>query len=96
MKNMNLPDPPVDEPVLPARKISIFGREFRMPQSRRLRITLGVALAFLGCLGFLPILGFWMIPLGILILSYEFATVRRYRRRSVVWWERRRARRKKN
>jgi hypothetical protein len=44
-------------------------------------------------LGFLPILGFWMIPLGLLILSYEFAVVRRLRRRSVVWWERRRQKR---
>jgi purine-cytosine permease-like protein len=60
-----------------------------MPQSRRLRITIGMLLVILGILGFLPVLGFWMVPLGVLILSYEFATVRRFRRRSVVWWERR-------
>ena len=47
-------------------------------------------LVFFGLLGFLPILGFWMIPLGLLVLSYEFAAVRRHRRRFVVWWERRR------
>jgi hypothetical protein len=29
-----------------------------------------------------------MIPLGLLVLSYEFATVRRWRRRAVVRWER--------
>ncbi|EHK56873.1 hypothetical protein MAXJ12_12967 [Mesorhizobium alhagi CCNWXJ12-2] len=63
-----------------------------MPQSRRLRIAIGMLLVILGILGFLPVLGFWMVPLGVLILSYEFATVRRFRRRSVVWWERRRKR----
>ena len=73
-----------------ARSIKVFGREFRMPQSRGLRVTIGVLLIFFGLLGFLPVLGFWMIPLGLLVLSYEFASVRRLRRRSVVWWERRR------
>jgi hypothetical protein len=61
-----------------------------MPRSRWLRIAIGGALVVLGIFGFLPVLGFWMIPLGFLILSYEFASVRRARRRSVVWWERRR------
>jgi hypothetical protein len=74
----------------PARKISIFGREFTMPRSRGVRIAIGVALIVFGIFGFLPILGFWMIPLGLLVLSYEFASVRRLRRRLVVWWERRR------
>ncbi len=61
-----------------------------MPRSRRLRITMGGVLVVLGFFGFLPILGFWMIPLGLLVLSYEIAWVRRHRRRFVVWWERRR------
>jgi hypothetical protein len=78
----------------PCRKISVFGREIRMPESRNKRIAIGVALTFLGLLGFLPVLGFWMIPLGLLVLSYEFALVRRYRRRGVVRWERWRARRR--
>ncbi|WP_192257189.1 hypothetical protein [Mesorhizobium silamurunense] len=74
----------------PARKITVFGREFAMPRSRALRIAIGVLLTVGGILGFLPILGFWMIPLGLLVLSYEFALVRRHRRRFVVWWQRRR------
>ncbi len=76
------------------RRISVMGREFAMPRSRRLRIVIGVALIFLGMLGFLPVLGFWMIPLGILVLSYEFATVRRWRRRFELWWAERRGRRR--
>lgn len=72
------------------RKISVLGREFAMPQSRGVRIALGVALCIFGLLGFLPVLGFWMIPLGLLILSHEFHVVRRVRRRLIIWWERRR------
>jgi len=73
----------------PARRINLFGKEVSMPRSRPLRIALGGLLIVFGILGFLPILGFWMIPLGILVLSYEFAAVRRWRRRFVVWWQRR-------
>lgn len=66
------------------RKLRLFGRDFAMPQSRLLRIGLGVVLVIGGIVGFLPVLGFWMIPLGIIVLSYEFAYVRRLRRRLVV------------
>ena len=78
----------------PARKIHLFGRHFHLPRSRWLRVTIGVVLVIFGIFGFLPILGFWMIPLGLLVLSYEFAAVRRWRRRFVVWWERRKAARR--
>ncbi len=81
---------PENNPV--DRKLKIFNREFALPRSRKARIAMGIALVFFGCLGFLPVLGFWMIPLGLLVLSYEFARVRRLRRRSIVWWERRRGR----
>ena len=77
----------------PAQKVSVLGREFRMPRSRWLRILIGFGLIVLGIFGFLPVLGFWMIPLGLLVLSYEFHGVRRLRRRFVVWWEKRRKRR---
>ncbi|MXW48018.1 MAG: hypothetical protein F4Z97_05215 [Gammaproteobacteria bacterium] len=40
-----------------------------------LRKLIGISLIFLGFLGFLPIIGFWMIPLGLIVLSadYRFA-----------------------
>lgn len=72
------------------RRLNVFGREVWMPQSRLLRVIVGVLLILFGMLGFLPVLGFWMIPLGLLVLSYEFATVRRLRRRLAVWWASRR------
>lgn len=76
----------------PRRKIALLGREFHMPRSRFRRVAIGVGLIILGIFGFLPVLGFWMIPLGLVVLSYEFHVVRRLRRRFVVWWERRKKR----
>ena len=71
--------------------LKIFGREIHLPQSRGARIAIGVALIFFGFLGFLPVLGFWMIPLGLLVLSGEFSAVRKLRRRLEVWWGRRKS-----
>ena len=60
-----------------------------LPGSRLWRVALGIALVLGGFLGFLPILGFWMIPLGLLVLSIDLAIVRRQRRKAEVWWGRR-------
>ncbi|MBD8689765.1 MULTISPECIES: hypothetical protein [unclassified Rhizobium] len=61
-----------------------------MPRSRVGRIVIGVLLIICGLLGFLPVLGFWMVPLGLLVLSQDLPFVRRQRRRLAVWWARRR------
>ena len=53
---------------------------------RWLRISVGFFLVLGGILGFLPILGFWMIPLGMVVLSYDLPFVRRWRRRLEVRW----------
>jgi cytochrome c biogenesis protein CcdA len=68
----------------PRRQINIFGRKFHLPQSRWLRIVVGVTLVIFGFLGFLPILGFWMVPLGLVVLSTDIPAVRRLRRRAEV------------
>ncbi|KQV31468.1 hypothetical protein ASE23_06445 [Rhizobium sp. Root73] len=71
-----------------AHELIIGTWRMRLPQSRLLRISIGAALIFGGILGFLPVLGFWMIPLGLLVLSHDLAFVRRKRRRLSVWWAR--------
>ncbi len=52
---------------------------------RALRILLGILLVIGGLFGFLPILGFWMLPLGALLLAGEVPAVarliERFRRR---------------
>ena len=42
-----------------------------------LRILLGTLLIVGGLLGFLPILGFWMLPLGVVLLAREIPAVAR-------------------
>ena len=69
----------------------MFGRGFNLPAGRWQRIALGVALVLGGIVGFLPILGFWMIPLGLFVLSFELASVRRLRRRLIVRFSKRAA-----
>jgi hypothetical protein len=74
------------------RKLATFRfgkRRITLPASRVVRIALGTVLVTGGTLGFLPILGFWMIPLGLLVLSVDLPVVRRLRRRVEVWWGRR-------
>ena len=56
---------------------------------RWLRLVVGVLFILCGILGFLPILGFWMLPLGLLVLSYDLPSIRRRRRQFEVWWLRR-------
>ena len=70
-------------------EIRIGSKLFRLPQNAPIRIALGIALIIGGTLGFLPILGFWMIPLGLLVLSQDLPVVRRWRRSLVVLMERR-------
>lgn len=79
----------------------IAGRRVGLPQNRWLRMSIGLLLVIGGLLGFLPILGFWMIPLGLVVLSIDLPGVRRWRRRFEVWsmrkyraWQARRAARK--
>lgn len=59
-----------------------------MPGTRRQRVFLGSGLCLGGILGFLPILGFWMLPLGLVVLSVDNAKVRRLRRRLELRWGR--------
>lgn len=47
----------------------------RMP--RGTRALLGIVLVILGPLGFLPVLGFWMLPLGLGLIALEIPPLRR-------------------
>jgi hypothetical protein len=77
---------------IPRRKVHILGRTLHLPHSKPARIAIGGTLVAGGILGFLPVLGFWMVPLGALVLSHDLPWARRHRRRLAVWWEKRRRR----
>lgn len=76
------------------KRLTIGKWSMRLPKSRIARMGLGFVLIGGGILGFLPVLGFWMVPVGVLVLSHDIASVRRFRRRAMLWWERRRASRR--
>lgn len=72
-----------------ALKVRVFDRQIHLPRSKPVRIGLGMLLVGAGLLGFLPVVGFWMIPLGFLVLSIDFPGLRRWKRQVTVWWSRR-------
>ena len=52
------------------------------------RALAGIILVFFGILGFLPVLGFWMIPLGVALIASDLPPLGRWIRRKI--WKRRR------
>lgn len=68
-------------------------RALRHDRYRLLRIPLAVLLVLGGFAGFLPILGFWMIPIGLLLMAVDIpglqpcvsAGVILLRRRIRIW-----------
>ncbi|MGH7058697.1 MAG: hypothetical protein ACREFZ_12645, partial [Acetobacteraceae bacterium] len=65
-------------------------RWLRRPSSRWVRVPAAVLLMAGGFLGFLPVLGLWMLPLGLVLLAEDFPPARRAVDRVLVWLEQRR------
>ena len=64
-------------------------RWLRAPSSRWVRIPVGLLLVLAGFFSFLPVLGLWMLPLGLLLLAQDVPFLRRPTRRGLLWAERR-------
>jgi hypothetical protein len=72
-----------------ARSRPTFGsRRWRFRMLRRVRalpfhwrVTMGVFFLLGGALWFLPVVGIWMLPLGIVVLAFDVPIVRRALRR---------------
>jgi hypothetical protein len=71
-------------------KLDIGPVKVPLPASKGGRIAVGSALMAGGTLGFLPVLGFWMLPVGFVVVSNEMHAARKLRRKMVVKWGRRR------
>jgi hypothetical protein len=74
---------------LPRRLRSTL-RFLRQPCRRWLRIPMGLLLTFGGVLGFLPIVGFWLLPVGLALLADDVQLLRSCRSRILDWVEHRR------
>ena len=71
---------------LPTR-FSNWTRWLLKPESRWARLPAGILLICGGFLGMLPVLGFWMAPLGIILLAEDLPFVRRALVRFFDWLE---------
>lgn len=80
-------------PNAPARWVAWL----RRPSSRLARIPAGILLIFGGLFSFLPVLGLWMTPLGVILLALDVPALQRPTGRALVrarvWWSRWRKRR---
>src|SRR5512134_257502 len=73
---------------LPGPAASWFGK-LRKPESRWVRIPAAFLFIFGGFLGFLPVLGFWMLPIGVVLLALDIPMLKRPTSRALNWAERR-------
>ncbi|WP_374305286.1 hypothetical protein [Methylocella sp.] len=80
-------------PETPARWVAWL----RRPSSRAVRMPAGILLIVAALFSFLPVLGLWMAPLGILLLALDVPALQRPTGRALVrgrlWWSRWRKRR---
>jgi len=53
-------------------------RWLRRPQARLPRLVAGCAFTLGGCLAILPLLGLWMLPIGLLLLSQDIPALERW------------------
>jgi hypothetical protein len=62
----------------------------RRPSSRWARLPAGVLFTLGGVFSILPILGLWMLPVGLVLLSEDIPALRRQTDKALDWIERRR------
>lgn len=74
------------------RRLPKWGAGFvswlRQPNSQWIRLPLGIVLVLAGIVGFLPILGFWMVPLGLIVMAKDLPPLQPALVRVLDWAER--------
>jgi hypothetical protein len=64
-------------------------RWLREPSAGWVRIAVGAFLVLGGIFSILPLLGAWMLPVGLILLAQDIPFLRRPLRRALIWVERR-------
>jgi hypothetical protein len=72
------------EQELPTKGARIV-RKLRHPDARWIRIPVGLLLVAGSVFSVLPVLGIWMLPLGLLLLAYDVPFLRRPIGRFTIW-----------
>jgi hypothetical protein len=72
---------------LPPRPARFVGW-LRKPSSRLVRIPLAILLIAGGIFSFLPVLGLWMLPLGLLLFAQDVPILQKPMARMLGWVER--------
>lgn len=70
-------------------RLARFVGWLQQPASRWVRIPLAATLIIGGIFSFLPILGLWMLPLGLIVLAQDVPFLRGPISRGLKWLERR-------
>jgi hypothetical protein len=68
-------------------RVSRAIRWLREPAHRRVRLPIGIALIVIGFFGFLPVIGFEFIPLGMLVIAQDIPVLREPVGRFTLWLE---------
>jgi hypothetical protein len=68
-------------------KVSNFIRWLRQPSSFTARIAVAVLFILGGIFSFLPVLGIWMLPLGLLLIAQDFHYLQKPLLTSLSWTE---------
>ena len=69
-------------------RLARFVGWLRKPSSRLVRIPLAILLIFGGIFSFLPVLGLWMLPLGLLLFAQDVPMLQKPMARMLGWVER--------
>ena len=69
-------------------KLARFVAWLRKPSSRLVRIPLAILLIAGGFFSFLPVLGLWMLPLGLLLVAQDMPMLQKPLSRMLGWIER--------
>jgi len=75
------------ESKLPAGPARFIGW-LRKPSSRYVRIPIAILLIIGGIFSFLPVLGLWMLPLGLLLFAQDVPILQKPMARMLGWIER--------
>ena len=67
--------------------VSRFIRWLREPSMVIIRWMIALLLVLGGVFSFLPVLGLWMLPLGLLLIAQDVAVLREPLLRSFIWFE---------